>query len=254
VVRSYLGFPNDLYDGALVYEGLSATVNDTGALGIAPVMYYSVFVIGADGSVSSGAVVSVRKESPGSGEVVTSTTTEPTEGEEAPVDETPILIPLLESSEIMIRQGESTFSFLDENIELVYDTPFTISIAREALPRHLKSIIVSLPNPTDQRQRYAFLLRLNAAGTAYEATLSPLSVLGESRLTIEVYDFEQLVIGRYSKTIVFSLPLQPEPIVIFPDMILTWLAPLPRIVAIIFIVLAVIGLLLWWRRRDEDKV
>jgi hypothetical protein len=253
IVRSHLGFPIDPYDGAVVYDGTSETFVDEGALRVHGTQYYTVFVIGADGTVSSGAVVIANRFSqtnnPGSGGV--GSTTSPTVPEPVLPE---ILLPLLNHNDIVITQGNLLYTFLSDKVELSSHQPFTISIAKVALPPHLKSIVVTLLDPTDQRRSYSFLLRINKTGTAYEATIAPLQVLGVSRLEVEVYDFEALIVGRYR----IQMNFVPEPIeeksVIFPD---AFIEPLSYM-SILGVSLGLIILLLWlfiaWRRRrTEDK-
>jgi len=251
IVRSHLGFPIDPYDGAVVYEGVANRFDDIGALRVYGTEYYTVFVIGSDGTVSSGAVVLANRftqdSNSGSGGTKATTSVPEVTGPE-------ILLPLLDHNDIVITQGELVYTFLSDQVELSPDKPFTIRIAKEALPPHLKSIVVTLLDPTDQRRSYSFLLRLNKAATAYEATIAPLLVLGVSRLQVEVYDFEALVVGRYRIQLNFVPGLKEEKSVIFPD---AFIEPLSHM-SIFGLSLALLILLLWlfiaWRRRHtEDK-
>jgi hypothetical protein len=257
VVRSYLGFPVDLYDGAVVYDGTARSVFDEAALRVKAVQYYTVFVIASDGTVSSGAVVMARREVSEGEDVVDETSDAQdlgNEGAGSGESTETVILDLLETYDIVLTQGSVAYTFLDSDIVLSHSVPFTLSISRAALPRHLKSIIVTLLDPTDQRRSYSFLLRLNQAGTAYEATIAPLNVLGISRLQVEVYDFDQMVIGRYSKQITFNQIESGERIVIFPDLFLevlsrTWSGVL-LILGLLFGVLCVFWLI---KRRTEDK-
>ncbi len=252
IVRSHLGYPTDLSDGAIIYEGAASTWRDPGALVNYEKQYYTVFLLGSDGSVSSGAVVVALKLGvvgiPGEPGKSVATSTEP--GLNQPPE---IILSRLTENNIIIKQGGKQFSFIDESISLSYSQPFTILIPKTALPEHLKSIIVTLLDPTDQRRSYTFLLRINKSGTAYEATISALDVVGVSRLQIEVYDFKQLVIGRYRKQIDFVREEKVEAEVVFPDLLIE---PL-KVTGVITLGLVGLGFIGWflfiWRRRAEDK-
>ncbi len=254
VVRSHFGWPASPYDGAIIFEGNANEIWDRQALRDHKVQYYTVFVIGEDGSLSSGAVVVARW--------VADTEMGTGEGEEkddkvvVPIQPEPeILLPLLSEDEIVIKQGDNIFTFLTEAIALSYHEPFSISISKDALPKHLKVIIVTLLDPTDQRQSYSFLLRINKDGTAYEAMIAPLEVAGTSRLQVEVFDFEQLVVGRYRKQIDFVLTEKITPTVVFPDALIQ---PFKNTSGFIFGT-GVFALFIWlffWRRgrKTEDKL
>jgi hypothetical protein len=248
IVRSHLGFPRDLYDGAIVYEGSDSTWLDVGALRDYSEQYYTVFVIAADGSVSSGAVVFVSRidfDSPQSG-----STTVPRATSTLPE----VFLPQLSLEDISIRQRGELFTFLQETIVLAHDDAFTIHISKDVLPEHLKSIIVTIIDPTDQRRSYSFLLRINKAGTAYEATIAPLMVIGASRIEVAVYDYTQRVIGRYRKPVDFVSLAPLEPVVVFPDSFVSPLVTASTIMSRILLLFGVIWGVVWFRRRRaEDK-
>jgi len=255
VVRSPLGYPTDINDGFVVYEGLGGSVWDRGALRDSSPQFYTVFVIDKDGNVSSGAVTIAYKlsvsdpsypEDPIIPPIVTPTST--TDREISLFD--------FEVNDINIFQNNQHFTFLDERISLSYRDYFVLSIPREALPRHLKSIVVTLLDPTDHRRSYSFLLRLNEDKTAYEATIAPLRVLGSSRLQIEIFDFENLLIGRYQKQVDFVVRRDTieETEVVFPDKIVKSLKETITMLGV-FGGLILLLIILWWlqKRRAEDN-
>lgn len=251
ILRSYLGYPTDLFDGAIVYEGNKTSVFDRSALLDYKRQYYTVFVIGSDGTISSGAVIMVNKitgdSDRGQGNEPTATGT--------PTTEPDIALTLLTLEQIKIIQQDNTQTFLDEAITLSYLDPFTIFIPKEALPDHLKSIIVTLLDPTDQRRSYSFLLKINKDNTAYEAKVGALKVLGSSQLTLEVFDFDQLVVGRYRKQIDFTTQPREEAVVVFPDGVVSILEKVWP-----FIIVPFLLFILWWwligrrKKEAEDKL
>ena len=255
VVRSHLGFPADINDGAIVFEGIDTTLKDKGALKFYPSQYYSVFVIGTDGTISSGAVVLVRQNEEvviESGESVSTTTSSSSLPSQSEIEKIPLFGLGLDN--IILKQGERAFSFLSEDINLIDTQEFSISIPRTALPEHLKSIIVTLLDPTDQRRSYSFLLRINKEGKSYQATIAPLNVVGASRLQVEVFDFDRKLVGRYRKPIDFvSLPVTVAP-VIFPDAIFATAKETWPILTGMILVIGFIMFLLWRRKYEtEDK-
>ena len=246
IVRNHLGYPSDGFDGAVVYEGVVSNFFDAAAFALGDRQYYAVFIKSVDGTVSSGAVVLVTK-SRGTGTV--SATGTPTS--------TPIVVPEiplfgLEVQQIQLLQSGKGQTFFDEDIRLSYKDSFTIRIEANALPRHLKSIIVTLLDPTNQQQSYSFLLRLNKDKTAYEATIAPLYVRGVSRLQVEIFDYERLLVGRYRKQVTFVVKENSDKLIIFPDAIVSSLrTTLPTFSAVLAILM--IAFFLWWRRGKEAE-
>lgn len=248
IVRNHLGYPLDPYDGMVVYQGVGTSHVDGNALIRQSRQYYTVYVIDGEGRWSSGALALA--------EVVR---TEPTIAPpfveampgEVPVPPPDIVVPTLSFADIVVMQNGVRFDFTFPTIVLGAHEPVSIAIAKERLPSRLKSIVVTLLDPGDYTRAHRFLLRLNDAGTAYEATLAPARVLGVSQLLIEVYDLEASVVGRYGKQVQFVSGTPGMQPVVFPDALMTS--------AVVPITLSVLGavsgllLLLAWRRRREDN-
>ena len=267
IVRSHLGYPTDPYDGAVVFEGVGTSFVDNGALNQYETQYYTVFVIAADGSVSSGAVVVAHRVLPvtpinpgtpvvpgnGSGTATsTGTSTLPT----LPDIEIDTTLPDFgfSSENIKLLQSNGEFTFKDESISLLSSEVFTIRIPYGVLPDNLKSIIVTLLDPADPARSYSFLLRINKDRTAYEATIAPLEVEGVTRLQVEIFDYERKLVGRYQQLLTFMHP-EVVPEVIFPDKIVelmgsffsgAWL--------ILFVFLLILFLLYRRAKQTEDKL
>jgi hypothetical protein len=249
VVRSHLGFPADHHDGMVVYQGDGSEFFDEGAVRGYEVQYYTVFTIDRAGVLSSGAVVRATR-----------LPQLPVAGEDDPVPVTPpvvlpdIILPLLDRSFIEIEQAGRRYAFSDEPILLFEDSPLVIRIPVAATPPHLKSIIVTLLDPTDQRRQYSFLLRREPGAAHYEAVIPPVAVSGPSLMTVEVFDFSTGLVGRYSQPLSFRVAPDLKTRVVFPDALFAiawgW-----------WFLSGVVGVLLvagWWRwlyrrRRREDK-
>lgn len=263
IVRSHLGFPEHLQDGAIVYQGLKTSVVDTGILSVYSPVYYTAFVVDKNGNVSSGAVALVYAGS----EI---TNNQPTEGGQwgikPPVQKTEIIteatssvvservtaeMKMPESAQIIISQNSDLYTMQQSDISLLSSKPFQISIAKEHISGNLKSIIVTLLDPTDNRQKYSFLLRINKQKTAYEAVVAPLLVVGKSRLTVEIYDYEAEVVATYHAPINFVQETVMVKPVVFPDAIMVR-SDVVLYVFLFFLLLFLI-IFFFYRRRDEDK-
>ena len=228
VVRSHLRFPTYPDDGVIVYQGKESAITDRNALLEYSPAYYTVFVVDGSGNVSSGAVARVYYLEDG--------TTSPTTPTQPPIHNggivpgqtpasastSPLLpagtrMPTLE--EIFIQQDTLKQSFATQSILLDADRSFLISIPAGAIAENLKTIIVSLTDPSDSRQSYSFILRLNKDNTAYEAVLSAINREGQSRLIIDIYDYESLVVATYQKTITFG-KVNTDVMPVFPDLLI----------------------------------
>jgi hypothetical protein len=260
IVRSHLGFPRHPEDGAIVYQGFDSSVVDADILNQFSPVYYTAFTYNAQGSVSSGAIAVVYAQStPGTNVPGTTVPTEPSIGVPIPSSEATSTVyeeyvkpgmKLPELSEIYIKQTGKEFSFIGEKLTLDSQESFTVIIPKYAVAGNLKSIIGTLIDPTDNRKRYSFLLRINADDTQYEADIAALSVQGSSALIVEIYDYEAAIVAKYQTPIEFvAIPVTEQ--VVFPDKLYersNWLllaSVLPFALAFFFLIL--------YRRQAEDN-
>ncbi|MCA9362322.1 hypothetical protein KC906_03020, partial [Candidatus Kaiserbacteria bacterium] len=179
VVRSHLGFPLHPQDGAIVYQGLQEAFVDEFILSQYSPVYYTAFMYDVQGNVSSGAVAYVYAVGgagyagavpggSGASLLVQEATTSIMQ-ERVTVD-----MHMPDASEIAITQGVRVFTMADDDMLLHSQSPFTITIPVATVAGNLKSIIATITDPTDHRQTYAYLLRINHDRTAYEAIVTPL--------------------------------------------------------------------------------
>jgi hypothetical protein len=247
VVRNHRTFPLDPYDGMVVYQGDGETFSDETALVSYDQQFYTVFVTDDSGRWSSGAVVSVVRDEPAA--TTTDTIGDATTTPGLPPD---ITLPLLTREAIQIMQAGARVSFADEAIRLRSTEPFTIRIAREALPPHLKSVMVTLRDPHDYTRSFSFLLRLVPDQSAYEATLAPLGATGITQMVVTVYDLQTLVVGRYGKQVQFVEGVPVIGSVVFPDRLYEagWGNGL---FSLLLGMSAGMYVLAWYRRRREDN-
>lgn len=259
IVRSHLGFPSHPQNGAIVYQGTGNAVTDTDILSQYSPVYYTAFVYDVYGNVSSGAIAMVS----GEGDSPAERTPENDEGTKIPlvteatshVDEDRITadMKMPQPSDIAISQGEDTFTLLDSDIQLRSEEAFLVSVPYTAVAGNLKSIILTILDPTNNRKSYSFLLRINHDQTAYEATITPLRVVGRSQITLEIYDYEAFVVATYRTPLILGGPdfsaegstpsslLDKHPLLFFS----IWFAAIFCLVIWLLIFL--------YRRRGEDK-
>lgn len=214
VVRSHIFYPLGLTDGALVYEGVGRSVMDLGALSVRSPQYYSIFIVAKDGAVSSGAVAVAYGASRSS---IPPIVTESVPSKEPVVESGDVRI--LRAESVFIRQGSQTYG-LATPVVLDAENPYTLIIPLTAVAPHLKSIIGTIEDPTDQRIETSYLLKLNQSGDAYEAVIAPPRVMGNSRITIEVFDLTQASVRRISTSLTFVSADAPTRV--FPDVLITY--------------------------------
>lgn len=244
IVRSHLFYPQSPQDGALIYEGTNEGVTDISALLNRSPQFYTAFIITPEGLVSSGAIVRVeRKEA--------ADVTPPLVDNESPEPEYQESgeVTILRATDVIIAQGVHIWR-MDMPLTLEAHTETLIRIPVDRVVRNLKSIIVSLESPTDQRQVSSYLLKLNQSGDAYEALVPAPLVVGRARLTVEVFDYTEETVRRVSTMITFTDEVNSNESISTSE-IYRWL---------IILMVGVVGVLLsWWfflskrRRSDEDN-
>lgn len=258
LVRSHFGFPDHPNAGAIVYQGDGGSTRDAGALRDYSPVYYTAFVYDKSGNVSSGAVAMVYSQSEfineGFGDVEEfgqSPDTEPSGGnfEEGKITEeatssvvakrvTPEMkMPNL--SDIIIIQGENEYLMDQQDIILNYSQHFVIRIPKEVIAGNLKSIIATVYDPVDNRRSGRYLLRLNKDGLVYEAAVAGAGVLGQSKVEVQIYDYEAFIVASYSTPVSF-VDLESTAEVVFPDKIYKsydWLLQILFVVGLILLVM-----------------
>ncbi len=255
VVRSHLFYPTTPYEGALIYEGTGQSVLDKGALKERSPQYYTIFVYDQRGNLSSGAVAAAyRIETAGTSSIAS----EPKPEVEARPDPTPPVFEapaevgdnrILSAGEVRLIQGSVVTTFLT-NVTLFDDVPYTVSILKSAVPDHLKSIIFSVQDPSDNRQVSAYLLRLSPDGDSYEALIPPPNVSGRARGTLEVFDYNAATLRRISNSILFVENDEAGLSAVRPA-IYSWF-----LIGIFILILGIVIGLFWWflgRREREDN-
>jgi hypothetical protein len=169
IVRSHLFYPVDPYDGFIAYQDRGELFLDRNAAAKKTTLYYTVFSYDDKGNVSSGAVVAV-----------------PPKGSSVATDEIPSNPVVLNFADVEIVQHEKVLI----NAPMDADAPFSIRIAYEKLPEHLKTITATLSHPERNDLSFTFLLRINKDKSYYEAFIAPLRTSGSYPTVVNVYDHE----------------------------------------------------------------
>ena len=195
IVRNYLFYPVDTFDGFTAYQNSGTTFQDIDALAVHDILYYTVFSYDTQGNISSGAVIAVSKR--GIAPWIHASTS---------LGDTAHLA-TLQFTDIEFVQHELlvSTSSVDANLPLLVRIPY------EKLPEHLKTITVSFTHPVDNGASFSFLLRINKEKTYYEATLSPLKIVGVYPTALFVFDYQtHQLINLYGSITTHKASLQRD--------------------------------------------
>lgn len=189
VLRSNLFYPTDAQDGWLAYEGNGAYARDIGAATHDGYVYYTVFTYDKQGNMSSGAVVRVLiGEQPA-----------------LPIGDAPTPPLSLSFSAVQFSQEGIVVSGEGGRVLIDGAKSLVVSIPYDALPEHLKTILIEIRDPADPKKHAQFLLRVDETYTAYTATIAPMGVEGNFPVTVIVYDFDTRELGQAEGTLVSRL-------------------------------------------------
>jgi chitodextrinase len=235
IVRSHLFYPQNVTDGKVVYEGVGESYYDKDAFLERSRWYYAIFVYDKNGRISSGATVMVLKEG---GEIFDQ---EIGDREFTTVD--------LLAMDVALSQGKTT-SYLHDPAVFSPLEPLFVSIPLSAVPKHLKSIIVTITHPSRHNESSSYLLKINPEGTAYETLIPPTLEAGQSRLTVRLYNYELATVRTVSNSISFAMESRLPP--------LPWwikaLIPNALLLGLLLIALTLILTRWWlvWREREDN--
>jgi len=216
--RSDVFYPQDRQDGVLVYRGDAEKYIDKDVVQ-GKEYYYTVFAYDEQNNYSSGAITSARVPMPGEMEGV------PGEIEiEVPpvvpgeVPTTPEITLLIEDfgltlDDIIFTVKGVRAPVIDGQLKLKPNEPLNIAINYDKLPAILKTIAFTLKSGT---KSFSFLLRVNEAKTAYEATVAVPEASGLYPFIVNLLGFrdqrhQQLTGILIVKEVVQALCSLPEP-------------------------------------------
>jgi len=204
IVRSPRFYPRDPQDGEVVYEERGESTEDADVVA-GQTYYYTAFARDRSGNYSSGAVVSARIVAQGG---VSLPPELPFDGFPPSPDSYPEFEKLTVLDFDFIQNGKKLiFSngmiFIDGNANL------TISLDYDKVPEVLKTIGITLEDPKNPEEVFAFLLRVNNDKTAYEATIAPLKKSETYQFGIAILDFKNQSVKKLSGSLVARVPFDP---------------------------------------------
>ena len=124
-----------------------------------------------------------------------------------------------------------------------------MSVPYDAVPKHLKSIVLSVYDTSSHKKVTTYLLKLRSDNAAYEVMFRSSAVVGEGKLILEVFDYETALVRRITRTVVYTTSMDKN----------TDLDNSSILSVYLWWAVGVFGvtLLFWWwfllRRRSEDK-
>lgn len=189
VVRNNNFFPQDPYDGIVIYEGKQEQIEDKELF--SEDYYYTIFSFDKLGNFSSGALIKGRpKEAP-----------LPPTKPSLPPTKPPVVPPEIEKISLkdlkFFQKGRQIFP---KNDALLADAgaPLKIAIDYEKLPEVLKTIMITMERCKNQeiiracqeKERFSFLLRVDEAKTEYSATIFAPQRAGVYPMILSILDFQ----------------------------------------------------------------
>lgn len=192
ILESELFYPSDTADGWVVYEGDGEYAKSKGKALPGTTHYYTLFTYDALGNISSGAVTFLKVAD--DGKVSTDAPAEIIDPSLNVINFTFQKLHFMQDGEVVPIDGDTIY--IDGSKQL------TISIPYDALPMHLKTILVVLKNEAEPEKKFSFLIRTNDAKTEYTATLAPLGVSGKFPVQVSIFDFKTAQVGYADGTII----------------------------------------------------
>lgn len=186
IMKSTLFYSNDIADGDIVYEGSLETFLDT-AVVTSVRYYYTLFAKDVAGNYSSGVVADAIILPPGSIEELPQ---KPFEGlPDAPSiypEVTGLTLHDLEYIQkgILLPVSTTNQVYIDGGYDLV------VRLKYEKVPEVLKTIAITLSDPTEKDKYFSFLLRVNKDKSYYEARLAPLERTGIYEFLFAILDYK----------------------------------------------------------------
>lgn len=250
IVRNARFFPNDPFDGVVVYQGSSNTFVDSGALKDFDRHYYTIFLYDATGRTSSG-VVALAARTPLTVPALVSTSSPA--GEES--DEASVPGSTLTLRDIEFIQHD-TLQTLDDSVVITRDNAFVIRVAQRHIPRQTKTVLVTLWQLEDESS-LAFLLQFNNESGYYEAVIPALTRSGIYDVRLDLFDGLHERFFYQTGIIAVEDQITEKPLT--PQEDSTYMSVLYIIMGGLTGMLLTLGLhrlffLLWRRRRYQEHV
>lgn len=202
IVRSNMYYPQDPFDGEIVYEGRARSFVDTDVV-FGQVYYYTAFTLDEAGNYSSGAVTNSRLLGPGE--------------EYSPPKlfadiiklSNDLIHPLLRNidlADIEFYQNDKLLPVSANTVEISSDRNLRIAIDYDRVPEILKTIVVTVVDPEDSSKTFSFLLRVNSDKTAYEANIGAFERSGRYEFSLAILDYKHQGLALLSGAFIAKAP------------------------------------------------
>lgn len=196
IVRSEKFFPTSIDDGDTIYIGRDAGIINKN-LDLDVKYYYTAFSFDVSGNYSSGAVATFAIYKPG--EPVLPVIPSIISPELIPPEMEKMLLEYFEFYQNGIRK-----EFVDGKVNINADESVDIFLDYKNAPEVLKTILITLTEPTDEKKTFSFLLRVNENKTAYTAKIAPLKVSGLYEVSIAVLDYKNQTLKKFKTFLLAS--------------------------------------------------
>ncbi len=188
IVRNTYGYPLSPTDGFVIYEGMAESWYDQGALATVGQQFYTIFTYNIDGRPSSGAVATaVRGQLIQTGLPVESIT-DVTVGASSNNAASSTSAFQLSLNDVSVVQGGRVISPQADLFLLDVAEPFVVRVPAPLVPTDARTLVVTWQHPTIEDRKTSYLLRLNEAGTYFEAYAAAMPEAGIYPLRIAVFD------------------------------------------------------------------
>ncbi len=190
LVRNHIFFPNDPWDGFVVYEGMNNNFYDSGALGQYSRQYYTVFTYNLDGVHSSGAITFVDKDEvrePVIPSPITPTETKPPSIKDK---ETEVVTEFydLRINDVEFIQRDRVFAIDVDTVVLFTESSFLVRVPVDKVPSHAKTLIFSIYDPDGYDPVASYLLDEDDDGSYYVANVGGLVREGDHPFSVSLFD------------------------------------------------------------------
>ncbi len=202
ILKSDKFYPRDPFEGEVVYEGTGEKFVDTDVL-LGTRYYYTAFVKDKYGNLSSGAFADAALLR--SGEKLT-----PSDFFGGilllPKDQIHPLISELSLEDVDFIQEGRKLPMIDGKVDIRGDLSLKISIDYKKVPEILKTIAITLYDPSDKEKSFSFLLRTNKDKTTYEAIVAPLERPGKYSFGIAILDHKNQGLKKMAGVLAATVP------------------------------------------------
>ncbi len=187
IVRSDKFYPIDMNDGEVIYEGNDNNVIDHDVV-IGVKYYYALFTKNIVGQYSSGVLASATINRVVDG-IYTPIIDKPFEGINMAPNISSQFKDLTLADFDFIQDGK-IINHSENIIPIDGKKNLTVRLKYTKVPEILKTIAITLANPSDQSEVFTFLLRVNKTKTYYEASIAPLKRSGDYKLNLVILNFQ----------------------------------------------------------------